>query len=276
MKTILVPMDFSKCANNAMTYALEMAARTNATILALHVVFPNEGVDNNVYAAFWIDDYLKERSKALLKWAHKFRKNPAFEKLEIRTEVKIGFPVPVICETAAASKADVVVMGTTGATGLRGALLGSIAGGVMTHTPTPVVIVPKSGSFRTHANFVLAADFRMRLSDASRTVLKDLLKLQHSDLNVLHVMDSPEEQPDKTREAAVSRQLEGIKHAFHYMHDRNIAQAVSNYVESTEANGLVAVSHKHSLIHKLFYGSVSKALAHHIKVPMLVLHDADQ
>jgi nucleotide-binding universal stress UspA family protein len=274
MKTILVPMDFSKCAGNAMTYALEMAHRTQASILALHVVFPNEGVDNNVYAAFWVDDYLKERTKALGNWVHKFRKNAAFANVEIRTQVKIGFPVPVICETAEALKADVIVMGTTGATGLRGALLGSTAGGVMAHTSTPAIIVPKRGSFRTHANFALATDFRMRLGEASQAVLKQLLKLQHSGLNVIHVMDNPDAQPDKSREAAISRQLEGIKHTFHYMHDRNIAQAVNNYLESTEANGLVAVSHQHTLLHKLFYGSISRALAHHVKVPMLVLHDA--
>ncbi|MCC6282533.1 MAG: hypothetical protein IT262_18155, partial [Saprospiraceae bacterium] len=46
-------------------------------------------------------------------------------------------------------------------------------------------------------------------------------------------------------------------------------------VESTEANGVVAVSHEHSLLHKLFSESVSRSLAHRTTVPLLVLHDAE-
>mgnify|MGYP000299412573 CR=1 FL=1 len=67
MKTILVPTDFSKCAANAFRYALEMASRTDASILLLHVVFPNEGVENNVYSAFWIDEYFKQRDQFVIK-----------------------------------------------------------------------------------------------------------------------------------------------------------------------------------------------------------------
>lgn len=48
MKTILVPTDFSKCANNAMMYAMEVAKHMEAKVVALYVVYPNEGVDNSV------------------------------------------------------------------------------------------------------------------------------------------------------------------------------------------------------------------------------------
>jgi len=61
MKTILVPTDFSKCADNAMKYALEIAQRTKASITVLYVVFPNEGVNNNIYEAFFVDDYIQQR-----------------------------------------------------------------------------------------------------------------------------------------------------------------------------------------------------------------------
>ena len=57
IKHILVPTDFSKCASNAMNFALEIAARTGASVKVLHVLYPNEGVDNNVYSAIWIDEY---------------------------------------------------------------------------------------------------------------------------------------------------------------------------------------------------------------------------
>lgn len=87
MKTILVPTDFSKCANNAMMYALEVAQRTRAKIVALYVVYPNEGVDNNVYDAFWIDDYIKQRRQSMQTWAKRFAKSEHLRTVKIETEV---------------------------------------------------------------------------------------------------------------------------------------------------------------------------------------------
>ena len=75
MKTILVPTDFSKCANNAMMYALEVAKRIEAKVVALYVVYPSEGVDNNMYDAFMIDDYVDQRKKAMVSWVKRFKRS---------------------------------------------------------------------------------------------------------------------------------------------------------------------------------------------------------
>ncbi len=52
MKAILVPTDFSKCADNALESAFVLAKRTQAKVIVLHVVFPSEALDNNIYNAF--------------------------------------------------------------------------------------------------------------------------------------------------------------------------------------------------------------------------------
>lgn len=273
MKTILVPTDFSKCANTAMTYALEIAKRTGAAVEALHVVFPNQGVENNVYNAFWIDDYLEQRRRAMDEWIRKFRKNEAFASVEIRTSTEIGFPVPGVCERAEEVKAELIVMGTTGATGLRGAFLGSTASGVLSKTEVPVFLVPKKGAYRTSANVVFATDFRMHCDERSRSVLRELLTAHGSGLKIVHILDKPGEKPDRTLERQISEKLEGIAHDFHYLHDSDVPQAISDYIEAVEANALVTISHEHTLLHRLFFESITKALAHRIIVPMLVLHD---
>ena len=69
MKTILVPTDFSKSANNAMRYALKIAERAGFSITVLYVVYPNEGVDNNLYDAFFVDNYVQERLTGMKSWS---------------------------------------------------------------------------------------------------------------------------------------------------------------------------------------------------------------
>ncbi len=274
MKTILVPTDFSKCANNAMMYALEVAHRTQAKIVALYVVYPNEGVDNNVYDAFWIDDYIKQRHQSMQTWAKRFAKSEQLRTVKIETECRVGFPAATIAHAAEDLNADMIIMGTTGASGLRGVLLGSVAANVLSGSKIPVLIVPKKASFRNHARFVFATDFRMHLNQHTLNILKTALNIQHTGLDVVHVFQKAGAEPKKAEEESLSKKLGNIPHTFHYLHNPNVAQAVSDFVESTNANGVVAVSHEHSLLHKLFSESISRSLAHRTTVPLLVLHDA--
>ena len=272
MKTIVVPTDFSKCAANAMVFALEVAKQINAKILALYVVYPSEGVDNSTYDAFMIDDYLQDRQKAMNAWAKRIKRSDHVKDVVIETECRIGFPVSVIGHTAAQLNADMIIMGTTGAAGLKGVFLGSIAGGVLASNNRPVLVIPKTAKFKNYARFVLATDFNMTLGPRSMQVLKALLDVEHAGLEVVNVIGEQGEKPSKAEENAFSKKLDNIPHLFHYIHDKNVPRAINNFIESIDASGLVTIAHAHSLFHKLFFKSVSRSLAHRIKIPMLVLH----
>ncbi|MDC1211866.1 universal stress protein [bacterium] len=56
------------------------------------------------------------------------------------------------------NKADLIVMGTTGATGFKEIMLGSVASGVIQHAHCPVLAVPNSEKFGVPTNILLAAD----------------------------------------------------------------------------------------------------------------------
>ncbi|MBV6440394.1 MAG: hypothetical protein EPGJADBJ_02062 [Saprospiraceae bacterium] len=272
MKTILVPTDFSKCAANAFHYALEIASRTGAEIAALHVVFPNEGVENNVYSAFWIDEYYKQRERDLQNWARRHARGAAFKKIQIRTMCMIGFPAASVEEAVKKERADLVVMGTTGATGLRGVFLGSVASGVIARTQVPVLVVPQKAEFKEKTTAIFATDFRFRVSDETLNVLHRLPQLQKGTVHVVHILDKPGA-PDKSHESAIGQKLGKIRHDFHYIHDRDVPQAIMNFSESTDADFLIAVAHEHSLMHRLFYDSMTRKLAQRVNMPMLALHD---
>ncbi|MBC7775114.1 MAG: universal stress protein [Phycisphaerae bacterium] len=273
MKTILVPTDFSKCANNAMKYALEIAEPSGQSITVLYVVYPNEGVDNNMYDAFFIDNYIQERLDAMKTWVKRFTRSPHLKNIQVTIECRIGFPVSTITQTATELGVSLIVMGTTGASGLRGVLLGSVAGGVISASKTPVFVVPVKAVFRNTARFAFATDFKLSVSKTSMQVMREMLYLQHTGLNIVHVVSEEGKKPDLRDEQALSEKLGTIPHNFHYLHDKNVVHAIHNFLESTDCNGLVAVVHEHSLLHKLFAKSVSRSLAHQTKVPILVLHD---
>lgn len=274
MKTILVPTDFSKCAANAFQYALEVAHRTGAGIVALHVIFPNEGVDNNVYNAFWIDEYFKERERNLKDWVRRQKRREEFKKVTVNSMCHIGFPVQSIHAIAEKEKVDLIIMGTTGATGLRKILLGSVAAGVISKTAKPVLAIPLNATFKEKVQAVFATDLRLRTDKHSLEVLHELPQLKGGKVHMVHILDKPGT-PDKSREATFSKKLGAIKHDFHYLHDLETVQAIINFMESRDADLLIAVAHEHSLFHRLFYDSMTRKLAQRVKVPVMVLHDTE-
>jgi nucleotide-binding universal stress UspA family protein len=273
MKTILFPTDFSQCASNAMTHALELASRQGAELIVLHVVFPNEGVDNNVYNAFWTDDYLVQREKGLKDWIRRKQRKPEYKKVKVTPMTQIGFPVASISEVAENRNVDLIIMGTTGATGMRDVLLGSVAAGVMGKTTTPVLVVPKKSTYTPIRNVVMATDMNMHISNSSKEVLQKWLKLNNSQLHMVHILDKPGEHADKNREKVLIEKLGITPKDFHYLHDRNVPQAISVFIESLDAQALVSVARDHSLLHRLFFDSVTRKLAHRVHTPMLVLHE---
>lgn len=275
IKNILIPTDFSKCAGNAMNFALELASRTGASVRVVHVVYPNEGVDNNVYSAIWIDDYFKQRKEDLGRWINRFKRNAAFKDIPITYDCEIGFPARTVKQIVAESEIDLVVMGTTGISGMTSTLLGSTAAGVVSSVEIPVMVIPTKADFLGHADYVLATDYEMHPNKHSVQVLKEILRVQHAGLHILHVLNKPEEEPNKTKEKAFEHHLEGLAYQFHYLHDASITQAINNYIEATQANGLVTISHHRTFLQKIFFQSKSKLLVQKIKVPILVLHDKE-
>ena len=63
--------------------------------------------------------------------------------VKIHTEMLEGVPAKEIVEFAEKKKADLIVMGTTGKTGLERILLGSVAERVIKNAHCPVLVVKK-------------------------------------------------------------------------------------------------------------------------------------
>jgi nucleotide-binding universal stress UspA family protein len=75
-------------------------------------------------------------------------KNAARE-LRVALDVRLGDPVPGIAMAEIACRADLVVMATHGRTGLRRAVLGSVAGAVLASGSVPVLLVSPAASAAT-------------------------------------------------------------------------------------------------------------------------------
>lgn len=137
-KTILVPTDFSDCAEQALDYAVALAGKLGATVHLLNAItIPALGVPELGVAltSTMMESTVRTHHGELDRLAtHRASAN-------IDTILRTGDARDVIVDVAKEIGADLIVMGTHGRRGVRRALIGSIAEGVLRTAPCPVLTI---------------------------------------------------------------------------------------------------------------------------------------
>ena len=142
-KRILCPVDFSETARAAMDTAIELAAKFDGELVLVHA-YPIPGYTfpdgSAVASARMLQELSDEAARHLDEWRALAEKAGA---KKVSVETAVGDPAGEIVRVAADKKADLVVMGTHGRTGIEHALMGSIAERVVRRAKCPVLTVRK-------------------------------------------------------------------------------------------------------------------------------------
>ena len=154
MKKILIPVDFSPAAAEALRVAMEIGARFEAGLLLLHVVH-----DPTENPGFYVakkagKKVLRNMEESAREMMTGFVAQHVKEYEPIETQVIPGLPAEKIVELAQKNKVDLIAMGTRGHGGLERIMLGSVADKVIRSAPCPVLTVreaPKKSSRKKKA-----------------------------------------------------------------------------------------------------------------------------
>jgi nucleotide-binding universal stress UspA family protein len=139
---ILVPTDFSKHSENALTYAAAFAEKFGAELYLLHVVqdlalFIPDAITVAPPIAPPVEQFLAAAKAAL----DRAVKDGTLAGLKVHPEVREGTPFYEIVRFAQETNIDLIVLGTHGHSGLAHVLLGSTAEKVVRKAPCPVLTV---------------------------------------------------------------------------------------------------------------------------------------
>jgi nucleotide-binding universal stress UspA family protein len=142
-KQILVPYDASSYANSAFEKALEIAEKFDSKITVLTVlgtkVESTTGI--SLERATEIQDEQEDAATKILKDLERLAKEKGVEfSFKVIYEPS---PYKGIISFSNSNSIDLLVMGSHGRSGIKKALLGSVASGVVEHTNCPVLIIKK-------------------------------------------------------------------------------------------------------------------------------------
>jgi nucleotide-binding universal stress UspA family protein len=273
MKQILVATDFSTSAANAMEYAMALAKTLEMEVCAIHAILPTEGVDNNIYNAFFIKDYYANKRQALKEWVSKFTDKDGYKNIEVSTLCDVGLVKNVITKYINEHHVELLVMGITGSTGISG-IVGSNASTLVSIVKIPTLIIPLESKFSKTPVITLATDYETRLSADDVNALNEMVLAFGS--GKMQVLYDGEKSEVKHLETGESKLQELIKHTeleFNYLNEGSTLTGIMDFIDKHNADILCLVKHHHNIVYRLFNRSTVNQVINRTVKAILVLHE---
>lgn len=276
MQKILVPTDFSNDSLKAAGYAAEIAQKSGATLILLHVIEPTMNMAT----------MQKDSSGKKVLEKRTIQLNLAIQTImEVYPGIKIkpylsgGKVIPSILEYAEKKKVDLIVMGTKGATGLKKIFIGSVTAGAISKTKIPVLTVPASYELK-EPNVILFTTNQFEKHKELLNKIVALAKLFSAEIHVVvfKEADGNEDADYIYNEEQLNDYLHFLKEAFPdiafngvLLEGKDFEMAIDRYINQNEGDVVTMVTYPKSFFEKVFQKSVTKQMAFHSTTPILAV-----
>ncbi len=278
MKTIIVPTDFSNNAYNALYYATRLFKDETVRFLLLNS-FEEEntmstsridiGKSEVIIEELFHKSYteLAEVKHSIVRdtegMDHTFETIPTSKKL-VR---EINFLIKK-------REIDMIIMGTKGATGAKGVILGSNTVRVLKKIKeSPILVVPEMSDYKKPKHIAFATDLNQVYAEHH---LKPIIRMaldNDATVHVLHVMEEETitvKRKDHYNELA--EKMKDVKKEMHWLPlDWSKTETIMKFVEQDKIDMLAMIYYKHGFLKKMFRESVIKKIGRQPQTPYLVI-----
>jgi nucleotide-binding universal stress UspA family protein len=278
MKKILVPTDFSPNADKALDYAINIAKKSKATIILVHIcdlldvtLNVQEGADEtyNKKDPFGLRKKLSVYSRSI----------KAAEGVKVQTKLYRGLVAEVIVDAAKDLFADLIVMGTLGNAGVTERIFGGKTAAVISKTTVPVLAIPLLSEWRRPSKILLALK---NFSEGNAGIIKiasELADLFNAKLQVVKFLQTSVD-PDKISaikkaSSLYARKLKNdstrIAVQLSKPETGNFEKSLDQFLSKNKVDIIAMVTHKRSFIQTLLKPGKTKRMSYRANIPLLAL-----
>lgn len=270
MKRILVPIDFSAPAEEALKVAAQIARKYNFEIIILHVLDLPSQMNDAIIGGVSIPEtmlFIKKAKQTL----DEITQKPYLEGISITEIVKIDKTIHGITQISHENNVDLIVMGSHGSSGIDELLIGSNTEKVVRTSNIPVLVIKHHISDFNISNITFASDF----SDEAKKPFEKFLKFAHTFASKIHLVTictpnsfKPTHVIEKTMKEFVS-EFNLSNFSTHIYNDTNIEKGIINFSNSINANIIGMCTHGRTGFAHFFSGSISEDLVNHAALPVI-------
>ncbi|MDG1571111.1 universal stress protein [Robiginitalea sp. M366] len=278
---LLIPTDFSDTARNATDYALAFFAGTPCTIHFLNTYTPdfvNSRVMAVTYNANYGEDRMERSSReGLEQLVDTLSRQSHGQGFQYTTTSSFNLLTEEIRQQVSLRGIDMIVSGTSGASGLKEVFLGSNTVRMLrVANQTPVLVVPREARFRGIPKIGFVTDFNRPYTVRQLEWLHATVTRFEAGLEVMHI-GRPDTQTElqSFHRKQLLLELDALDpHLCWLPPEAGKAQLIERYIRDSGIKLLVMVRNERSTLEELLREPVVKRVAFHTPVPMLVLPPA--
>ena len=279
MATILVPTDFSKNADAALRYAIQLCKQMQADLIVFHSSFISAYALSAVSTEEQMTQLIEEDE------IHKMEKLQAqvkqayahwdIQEIPRTTRCLVSFNPLVVEKTldvAHTNHADLIVMGTHGASGITKFFFGSNTSIMISKSNIPVLAIPEDHTYRPLANIAFASDLHDLATELNQ--LTPFAHLNNAEINVLYFdygVDADDHKISHARDLAKNTgQAKCTLIVQKATLETSLVTQLRKYIASSSPDCLVMFTKERSLWDRLFLrGSKTEDMSAALTIPLL-------
>ncbi len=285
MKTILVPTDFSETANQALKVAVDLSKKHGSKLILLHMLeigkhlLPDNMITTNDVQPSKLthSDDLPEAifyMKLAQKHFQDISELPFMEGVDYQEAVQSHLDFKGVIDSANKYEADLIIMGSHGASGIQEIFVGSNTEKIVRHSNIPVLVIKDGTENFKLDQVVFASDFADEVIPSFKQAIS-LFKGLDAKVKLVYVntpgdyfMSSAEMRAkvksflDKTDNANA---IEDIT----FVSDYTVEKGILNFASQNAIDAISVATHGRTGISHFLSGSISEDLANHSVKPVI-------
>jgi nucleotide-binding universal stress UspA family protein len=270
MKTILVPTDFSKHAENALKVAAQIAKKNNGEIILLHMLELSSSGNDALNTSHEIPELMFFKNAAVSKLEE--LENASFlDDIKVSSIVQFNIAFEGIIENGKKHHADLVVMGSHGASGFHEMFVGSNAEKVVRNSEIPVLVIKKEDADFKVDTLTFASNFSDEIKKPFEKVV-DFANYFGAHINLLHVITPNNFSTTRAAEEKVRNFIEEFhfsNYSTHIYNDINVEKGILHFAKDSNSDVIAVSTHGRKGISHFLNGSISEDLVNHAKRPVI-------
>ena len=292
IKNILFPTDFSRCAAQALPYALYFAEKYNATLHMLHgIVLHSSDPDTPDNEIYNIEEVFKKlKANADVQMTTNIRDHDIEDLDIVQVQERAISSTELILEYSDEHAVDMIIMGTHGRRGIGHAFLGSVAEEVVRSASCPVLTIreQKRPKPLERLDRILVPFDYSKHAIAALEYAKEIAALYHARLELLYVFeeiiyprfyDSGDELNNYIKEngrktlESIYEETKGpdVDHSIHILGSRHVAYEILNFANNSDIDLVVIATHGMSGLQHFLLGSVAEKVVRRSPCPVFTV-----